>query len=232
MSRHSSVICALDTSDLFEAVTLVKRLSPYVGAFKIGHALTLPHGLHVIGKLQDAGATKIFLDLKFHDIPHVVGLAVAEAARYGAWMTTMHTSGGPEMMGEAVRSISHLAPDQRPILLGVSVLTSLSEETLNGKLGVSRSLPVHMAGLARLGVESGLDGLVCSPHEISLLRTELGPDPAIVVPGIRAAGADTQDQNRVASAQDALESGATYLVIGRPLTGAADPEAALMALGL
>jgi len=225
------VICALDTSDLKEAVTIVQRLSGYVGAFKIGHALVLPHGLDVVQRLQDAGASRIFLDLKFHDIPNSVALAVRQAVKYGVWMMTLHTSGGPAMMSAAVEEAQQSPFDVPPLLVGVSVLTSLDQHVLTDHLGIRRTIEEHLVYMSRLAVDCGLDGVVCSPQEVAAVRRALGHEGIIVAPGIRPAGGKTHDQVRVGTAQAALQDGADYLVIGRALTDCLDPQVALEALG-
>lgn len=222
---HRKVICALDTSDLNEALAVAKRLAPFVGAFKIGHALTLPHGIEVIKAFQDLGVARIFLDLKFHDIPNSVALAVREAARCGVWMLTLHVSGGPAMMTAAVEEARSEEP--AALLIGVSVLTSLDEHVLRDHLGIQRSLHDHMAYMSKLAVDCGLDGVVCSPEEVSLLRRTLGHDGIIVTPGIRPEGVATEDQRRIGTASQALADGADYLVIGRALVNHPDPERAL-----
>ncbi len=225
------VIAALDTADLDHAIGLVKRLSPHIGAFKIGHALTLNHGLDVIDRLQDAGASRVFLDLKFHDIPNVIGLAVREAVRRNVWMMTMHISGGPAMMSAAAME-ARSRGENAPILLGVSVLTSLDQHILTDHLGIQRTLEDHMVYLSQLACDCGLDGVVCSPHEVQAIRGALGRSPVIVTPGIRAANSDVHDQVRVGDAQSTLSAGADYLVVGRALTDRADdPQAALRSLG-
>lgn len=226
MTHRNQIICALDTHDLNEATQLVKKLSHGVGAFKIGHALTLQHGLDVINQLQDAGAENIFLDLKFHDIPHSVGLAVREAAKRGAWMTTIHASGGPEMIKSAAAEKGDM------ILVGVSVLTSLEQTDITDFLGIQRTVAEHMAHLSKVGMSLGLDGVVCSPHEVKSLREALGAEAQIVTPGIRLAGADTQDQARTGTPAQAIADGASYLVIGRPLTQAEDVDKALAGIGV
>ncbi|MDX2064345.1 MAG: orotidine-5'-phosphate decarboxylase [Fimbriimonadaceae bacterium] len=230
MNHH--VICALDTRDLATAQATVKKLSPYVGAFKIGHALTLPHGLDVVDRLREAGANRIFLDLKFHDIPNVIGLAIREVARRGVWMTTLHSAGGPAMLQAAAYEARAYEEGSAPLLIGVSVLTSLDEATLRDDLGVARSLPDQVVALSEMAIRNELDGVVASVHETGVLRMALGKDPIIVTPGIRAPGAETDDQKRVADAQTAMDAGASYLVIGRALTAAADPIVALRELGL
>jgi len=225
------IICALDTGDIKVALDTVKRIGPFVGAFKIGHALTLPYGLDVIDRLQDAGADRIFLDLKFHDIPNSVALGVREAAKHGVWMTTMHVTGGPAMLTAAVMEANEFSADHAPLLIGVSVLTSLDERTLQGRLGVTRSLDEHMIELSKLGVECGLDGVVCSVHEVAEVRSVVG-HAIIVTPGIRPTNYDSHDQMRVGGAIPALEAGSDYLVIGRVLTESQDPQVALHDLGL
>ncbi len=226
------IICALDTPDLDEALSITRRLGPYVGAFKIGHALTLKHGLSVIDTLADAGASRIFLDLKFHDIPNSVALAVKEAARHNVWMMTLHISGGPAMMTAAVEEAKNCDVENCPLLVGVSVLTSLDQHILTDHLGVTREIEDHMVKLSRLAMEFELDGVVCSPHEVKPIRQALGSRGVIVTPGIRVASGETHDQRRVGDAATALADGADYLVIGRVLSHAADVEKTLQALGL
>ena len=221
------IICALDTPDLDEAVRTIQTLKGHVRAFKIGHALTLTHGLSVIARLRDVGAERIFLDLKFHDIPNSVGLAVREAARHGAWMVTVHTSGGPAMMAAAAAEARAFSDEERPCVLGVSVLTSLDQHTLTDHLGVDRTIEEHMVYLARLAVDCDLDGVVCSPHEVRAVRQAVGPRGLVVTPGIRLSAGDAHDQKWVGDARTALSDGASYLVVGRALTGTLDPVAML-----
>lgn len=226
------VICALDTSDIEEAKAITRRLSPYVGAFKVGHGLTLPHGLGVIDQIQDAGASRVFLDLKFHDIPNSVALAVRESAKHGVWMMTLHISGGPAMMTAAAEEAHFLPEDERPLLMGVSVLTSLDQHVLTDHLGINRSVEEHMVHLSSLAVDCGLDGVISSPHEVESIRAKIGHEGVIVCPGIRAAqGSDTHDQKRVGTAQQAICDGADYVVIGRALTASDDVERTLVELG-
>ncbi len=224
------VICALDTNELDEAVRVVKRLAPHVGAFKVGHGLTLPHGLDVLDRLRDAGASRIFLDLKFHDIPNSVALAVAEAARRGVWMMTMHISGGPAMLAAAVAEARAWSEGQGPLLVGVSVLTSLDQHVLTDHLGVNRSIQEHMVYLSKLAMDIDLDGVVCAAPEVKAIRKEIGHG-IIVTPGIRIPNADVQDQVRTGDPTQALEDGADYLVIGRALMNCDDPEEALERMG-
>jgi len=230
-SPNRQIICALDTSDRAEVRRIVEQLSPYVGAFKIGHALTLSGGLAVVDELREWGAQRVFLDLKFHDIPNVVALAVKEAADRGVWMLTVHSSGGPAMLAAAAEAADSVAPEQRPIVLGVSVLTSIDETNLHRDLGVARGLEEHAVALSQMAVAQGVDGVVCSPHEISAIRAAVGSSAVIVTPGIRAPKGDVHDQKRIATAEQALADGASYLVIGRALTEASDPLEALASLG-
>ncbi len=225
------VVCALDTGSIDEALRLTRKLSPFVNSFKIGHALTLPHGLQVVDRLKEAGAERIFLDLKFHDIPNSVALAVREAARHGVWMMTLHITGGPAMIQAAVEEAREYGVDTRPLLVGVSVLTSLDQHILTDHLGIMRNLEEHMVYLSKLGIDYELDGVVCSPHEVSSIRTAIGGRGIIVTPGIRPPGGETHDQIRTGDAASTLKSGADYLVIGRALTSSNDPEATLQSFG-
>lgn len=224
------VICALDTGDLNEALRIVRRCAPKVTRFKIGHALTLQHGLDVIAQLQDAGAEKIFLDLKFHDIPNSVALAVREAARHNVWMMTLHISGGPAMLTAAVEEARSFGDVDCPMLVGVSVLTSLDQHVLTDHLGVNRSIEEHMTYMSKLAIDCGLDGVVCSASEVKTLRKAVGHG-VIVTPGIRLPNADTHDQVRTGTADQALNDGADYLVIGRAITHCEDIDATLGAFG-
>lgn len=226
------VICALDTQDLDEAIGAVRRLKDHVGAFKVGHGLTLANGLSVIAQLRDAGARRVFLDLKFHDIPNSVAIAVREAAKYGVWMMTLHISGGPAMVSAAAAEADLYPADERPLLVGVAVLTSLDQHVLTDHLGVQRELTDHMSYLAKLGLECGLDGVVSSPQEIKHLRSVVGSKGILICPGIRPEGTEHHDQVRVGTARQALADGADYLVMGRTLMAAEDPSAALMRFGL
>ena len=229
---NSHLIAAIDTPDISEALETVHRLRDIVFAFKIGHALVLPNGLGIIDTLRDAGAHRIFLDMKFHDIPNSVALGVYEAAKHGVWMMTVHASGGTAMMAAAVEAVRDASPEIPPCLVAVTVLTSIDETTLSDQLGVERALQNQVLHLARRAVAADLDGVVCSGTDVEALRAELGHEPILVTPGIRASGAGADDQKRVSTGADALRSGANYLVVGRALTGASDPEKALASLGL
>lgn len=226
------VICALDTSDKDEALRIVKRLAPHIGGFKVGHALTLANGMQVIRDLQDAGASRIFLDLKFHDIPNVVGLAVRAAGQYGVWMLTVHISGGPAMLTAAIEEARQMDETERPLIVGVAVLSSIDEHTLRDHMGVPRTIEAHKVELSKLATDCGIDGVVCSAPELRSVRKAIGHSPIIVTPGIRLPNQDRHDQVRVGEPHQALADGADYLVIGRTLTQCDDPEEALGRLGL
>lgn len=212
------IIVALDVPTQDEARALMSVLAHEVGAFKIGLQRYTADGPELVRAALSFGS--VFLDLKLHDIPNTVAKAVESAVQLGVQMLTLHLSGGGEMIRAAVE-----ARKTKMLLLGVTVLTSSDEATLK-EMGVSGTTADQVLRLARLGVANGIDGLVASPREARLLRKEFGDNIKIVTPGIRPAGSDAGDQKRIASPREAVEAGADYLVIGRPITGAADPKAA------
>ena len=213
-SARDRLIVALDVPTQTEALELVRELSPEVGFFKIGLQLYIAGGPEIVRGVLATGA-KVFLDLKLHDIPNTVGKAVESAHRLGVQMLTIHLSGGEEMIRAAIAGRKH-----NMSILGVTVLTSASEQTLR-ETGVSDKIENHVLRLAKLGVEKGIDGIVASPHEITMLRREFGGKIKIVVPGIRPSGSESADQKRVMTPREAIQAGADYLVIGRPII--ADP---------
>lgn len=210
----SRTILALDTPNLGQACDWVQQYREKVYAFKIGGALAVGHGLPIVRTLREAGAERVFLDLKFHDIPHAVALAVRHAAEFGVWMMTLHALGGFEMLCAARDAVSDMP--NRPLLMGVTVLTSLDANALK-RIGVSRSPRAQALRLAQLVREAGLDGVIASPQEARLLRKHLPPPFLIVTPGVRPAGFDTGDQKRTATPEQALLWGADYIVVGRVL---------------
>src|SRR5205814_4405752 len=212
-------IVALDVPTAKEGLALISALSDAVGFFKIGLQSYTANGPALVRAASFLG--KVFLDLKLHDIPNTVAKAVEAADKLGVKMLTLHLSGGGEMIRAAVR-----ARKSEMLLLGVTVLTSSNNETLR-EIGVAEKTSDHVLRLARLGVENGIDGLVASPHEVRALRQQVGDKIKIVTPGIRPAGADPGDQKRFATPREAIEAGADYLVIGRPITAAPDPRAAV-----
>ncbi|GBG12711.1 orotidine-5'-phosphate decarboxylase [Novimethylophilus kurashikiensis] len=220
------IIVALDYPDAAAAQQLVARLDPALCRLKVGKELFTAEGPGFVSSLVDQGYG-VFLDLKFHDIPNTVAKACAAASRLGVWMLNVHASGGRAMMNAAREAVEQAA--KPPMLIAVTVLTSMNEATLH-ELGVSSPLQEHVLRLASLTQACGLDGVVCSAQEAPLLRTKLGQDFCLVTPGIRPADASLDDQNRVLTPAAALLQGSSYLVIGRPITKAADPLAALRSI--
>jgi orotidine-5'-phosphate decarboxylase len=220
------IFVALDTQDLGKAAGLAQVLAGQVGGLKIGKEFFSAQGPD--GVRAVAGGEPLFLDLKFHDIPNTVAGAIRAVVHLRPFMVNVHASGGRAMMqaaGEAAREAAEDLEVTRPLVLGVTVLTSLDEDDLEavGQRGPASDQTVRLANLAR---DSGLDGVVCSPREIAALRAACGSDFLLVVPGIRPAWAAAGDQKRIMTPAQALEAGADYLVVGRPITGAADPVAA------
>jgi orotidine-5'-phosphate decarboxylase len=222
---------ALDVETLAEAEALLDRLGETAPGVKIGNQLFTAAGPTAVERALKRGA-RVFLDLKYHDIPNTVAGAVREATRLGVFMLNVHASGGISMMRAAAEAAAKAASDfavTRPIVLGVTVLTSLDRKALLSDVGVAASVEGHVLRLAERAQEAGLDGCVASPHEIGLLRRALGPRWTIVTPGIRPADR-TDDQRRVATPASAVRAGADYLVVGRPITAAPDPAAAIRAI--
>ena len=216
---RDKVIVALDVPTKAEAHDLVKRLTPEISFFKIGLQLYIAEGPDVVRELRDKGA-KIFLDLKLHDIPNTVARAVESAASLGVQMLTVHLSGGEAMLRAAAN-----ARMLGMSILGVTVLTSLNEETLH-QVGVSERINDHVLRLARLGQKAGIDGLVSSPFETGTLRAEFGDNIKLVTPGVRPSWSQAGDQKRVMTPRQAIDAGADYLVIGRPITAHPNPREA------
>jgi orotidine-5'-phosphate decarboxylase len=220
------IIIALDVKNKEEAVAVVSGLKE-ARTFKIGLELFTAEGPTLFKKLKVL-RKRIFLDLKLHDIPNTVAGAVRSAVRHGIQMMTIHASGGREMMAraaEAARETAEMDKVEAPLLLGVTILTSLKSADLD-EVGMRPDLAGQVLRLAGLAKSAGMDGVVCSPQEIEILRQEYGRDLLIVTPGIRPAWAAAQDQKRIMTPAEALRKGADYLVIGRPITGAASPQEA------
>lgn len=219
----SPVLVALDYPDEASVLALVRQLSPELCRLKVGKELFTRCGPGLVETLQGSGF-EVFLDLKYHDIPNTVAGAVRAAADLGVWMVNVHAGGGRRMMeaaAEALQSFQH-----PPLLIGVTVLTSMSDDDLD-ELGYNESAQQRVMRLASLAQDSGMDGVVCSAQEAAALRQARGPDFCLVTPGIRLAGDASGDQRRVVTPADAVANGSDYLVIGRSITGAAQPLQAL-----
>ena len=238
-SLADRVLIALDVPSLDEADALLGRLDGVLSGCKIGSQLFTAAGPAAIERARKRGF-RVFLDLKFHDIPNTVGAAVREATRHGVFMLNIHVSGGLAMARAAAEAATKAAGDfamPRPLCLGVTVLTSLDRRALQNEVGVPTSVEGHVLHLAWLAREAGLDGCVASAHEISALRLAMGARWVIVTPGIRweagtaaAGAARADDQIRIATPRRAIAAGADYLVVGRPISGAKDPAAAAAAI--
>lgn len=227
MKRFSNpVFVALDTPDLPRALELAHALKPYVGGLKVGLEFISALGPDAVKRVAEVGLP-VFADVKFHDIPNTVAGAAKAIGGLGVAMFNVHASGGEAMMRAAAEAIAPLSP--RPLLIAVTVLTSMDEAALEavGQKGPPRE---QVARLAALVKKSGLDGVVCSAHELKTVREVAGPDFLTIVPGIRPAGAALGDQKRVMTPSEARAAGADILVIGRPITGAKDPVAAAKAI--
>ena len=219
----SKLIIALDFSSSAEALEFVSQLSPVDCKLKIGFELFVSSGPGLVRQLISKGFD-VFLDLKFHDIPNTVASVCKAAAKLDVWMMNVHASGGAEMMKAAYDALSDL--DNPPKLIAVSVLTSMSDAQLQAT-GVNASAKDQVKHLSYLAKKSGLDGMVCSAHEATLLRELLGEDFLLVTPGIRPKGADIGDQSRVMTPSDAMKAGVDYIVVGRPITQSENPLAVI-----
>jgi orotidine-5'-phosphate decarboxylase len=222
-SVDPKIIVALDFATAGEALVLAQQLDPQMCRVKVGKELFTCAGPSVIEALHKLNF-QVFLDLKFFDIPHTVSRAVLAAQALNVWMLTLHASGGPTMLRAAHDILRADLP--APLLIAVTVLTSWQAEDLLA-VGVTRSLTEHVQQLAQLSMDAGLQGCVCSGHEAAALRQQLGTSALLVTPGIRSSAVPTDDQQRILTAAQALHQGASYLVIGRPITQAADPLRAL-----
>jgi orotidine-5'-phosphate decarboxylase len=224
---RNPIIVALDLPTAEQAIALAEQVAPAVGAFKIGKELFTAVGPDIVRRIRATGAS-VFLDLKFHDIPNTVAKAVASAVRLDVQMLTIHASGGSEMMRAAEESAQKTAAQaglNAPLVLGVTVLTSSDANTL-AEIGCEPNPGKQVERLAKLAVASGLRGLVCSPLEIAQLRQILPASVQLVTPGIRTGAEKADDQKRTLSPREAMDAGASWLVIGRPITAAPNPREA------
>lgn len=222
----SRLIPALDTGDPARAAALAAALAPHCGVLKVGLELFCAAGAPAVAAV--ARHAPVFLDVKLHDIPNTVAGAIRSLLPLRPAMVTLHAAGGAAMIA-AARAEAEKAGADRPMLLAVTVLTSIDAATL-AATGVADAPSAQVLRLARLAVEAGADGLVCSPQEAAMLRQALGPGPALVVPGVRPAGSAAGDQARTATPAEAVAAGADWIVVGRPITGAPDPAAAAAAI--
>lgn len=218
------VVVALDFDNQADALTFVDKIQPSDCRLKIGKEMFTYFGPEFVKELVNRGFD-IFLDLKFHDIPNTVAKAVTAAAELGVWMVNVHASGGLKMMRKAKDALVPYG-DKAPLLIAVTVLTSMEEDDLIG-LGITKSPAEQVMHLATLTKQAGLDGVVCSAWEAQELKTTLGSDFKLVTPGIRPAGANSDDQKRIMTPEQALQVGVDYLVIGRPITQADNPHLVL-----
>lgn len=225
MSITTPIIIALDYDDIAQAQVLAKQLDPTLCKLKVGKALFTRDGHRLLNYLADLGH-QVFLDLKYHDIPATVFGAVKAAADLNVWMVNVHAMGGSEMLVAAAEALSTY--QQRPILIGVTVLTSMNTQTYQ-ETGFKNNLANQVRLLTRLTMDAGLDGVVCSAHEVAEVKKDY-PHAITVTPGIRPVWAKHNDQQRILTPRQALNNGSDYLVIGRPITTARDPQAALHAI--
>lgn len=217
------IIVALDFAEKKQALEFARKTTPEQCRLKVGKELFTSCGPALVEELVGEGYD-VFLDLKFHDIPNTVQKAASAAARLGVWMLNVHAMGGSAMMQAAREGVEVVA--RRPFLIAVTVLTSMSEQDLRDS-GIEKPLPQLVRQLTRNTLDNGLDGVVCSAREAAELRAEIGDAALLVTPGIRPEWASSNDQQRILTPQQALAAGASYLVIGRPITGHADPASAL-----
>ncbi len=223
MDTKNRLIVALDVDDAGKTQQLVEKLQDSVGMFKVGLEAFCSYGPKFVEAIQEKG-NKVFLDLKFHDIPRTVAQAARAAVRMGVYMFNVHIAGGREMLKAVMEAVHEEAgPGSIPKVLGVTVLTSLGTEQLRSEIGINRSPLDQVLFWAELARECGLSGVVASPKEVAALRARCGKDFLIVTPGIRPAGAQRDDQLRISTPAAALRAGADYLVVGRPVVKAADP---------
>jgi len=217
LKSESKIIVALDYSNEDEALNFIKKVNPELCKLKIGKELFTVAGPQFVEKIVAMGFD-VFLDLKFHDIPNTVMKACHAASELGVWMVNVHALGGKTMMQAAKEGVSHSSTK----LIAVTILTSMGQEDLN-QIGIETDVKDQVVNLARLANDAGLDGVVCSAKEVSILRENLGNDFLLVTPGIRPAGNETSDQKRVMTPREAVDTGSSYLVIGRPITQSESP---------
>lgn len=218
MEAKDKIVLALDVDSAEKAKELVAELHDYVGVYKI-NSLFNEAGPSIVKEIQENGG-KVFLDLKYHDIPNTVANYARAAAKMGVFMFNVHASGGFEMMKAAADAVKEAGGETKPIILAVTILTSINKEALNNELKIEGEVADQVRHLAQLAKKAGMDGVVCSPQEIKIIREACGDDFVIVTPGIRPAWAAAGDQKRITTPKDAVDAGSNYLVIGRPIVKA------------
>ena len=224
---YNPVICAIDTTNIGHALSLARQVKPYVGAIKLGLEYFVANGAHGVEAFAPFDIP-IFLDLKFHDIPNTVAKAIEATAGIDTFMITIHVSGGRTMLQRAIDAsmrVAEITGKARPYIVGVTALTSMDQDDL-AMTGIRDTVDSHVKRLADLAQSAHLDGVVCSSYEIAMLREACGDDFLLVVPGIRPKGCVSDDQKRIMTPKEAIEKGANYLVIGRPITQAPNPAEA------
>jgi orotidine-5'-phosphate decarboxylase len=229
-SARARLILALDVPTLDEAVAWYNRMQPYVGWFKVGLELFSAHGPSVFERIPPE---RVFLDVKYHDIPNTVAAASRVAAGLGVWMFNVHAAGGSTMLNAARQAADESAKargTRPPLVIAVTVLSSVDQATLRDEIGIGRAVEEQVIAMARLAQDCGLDGVVASAPEVARIRDACGANFVVMTPGIRPAGAALGDQKRVMTPAEAIRAGSTYLGIGRPVTAASDPEAAAEAI--
>ncbi|MEW6675562.1 MAG: orotidine-5'-phosphate decarboxylase [Nitrospirota bacterium] len=229
MPASEKLILALDVSEHNYAIELVEKFKDYVGIFKVGPELFVSSGPKIVEDINKKGR-RVFLDLKFHDIPNTVSRSAIAATRLGVYMFNVHASGGLEMMRKCRDSVVEICLKEnieRPKILGVTVLTSISKEVLRDEVGIQHSLKTHVKHLSGLVLKAGLDGVVASAGEVSVIRNHYGKEFLIVTPGIRPSWSPPDDQKRTMTPKEAIREGADYLVMGRAVLQQADPLKAI-----
>ncbi len=227
MEPRDRLIVALDVDSAEKAVSLAQSIGPFVGAVKVGLELVHAAGYDIFDRLRDAGAQRIFYDAKLHDIPNTVAGAARAIAKRNVWMVNVHATGGSRMVQAAAVALRDAVHGGHPpILIAVTLLTSIAGDELYRELRVGLTPENYVVDLAKMARVAGARGVVASPQEVKAIRDACGPEFVIVTPGIRPAGSDTGDQRRTATPGDAIKAGASYIVVGRPISAAPDPAGA------
>lgn len=225
IQNDPKVVVALDYANARSALKFVDTVNPELCRLKVGKELFTREGPELVRQLVREGFD-VFLDLKFHDIPNTVGKAVSAAAELGVWMLNVHALGGRPMLLAARQAVDAVQTQRKPLLIAVSILTSTDQLVLD-ELGIGKTVQQTVQDLTAMALACGIDGMVCSALEADVLRDKFGDKPVLVTPGIRPAGSDNDDQHRIMTPQKAIQAGASYLVIGRPITQSSDPAATL-----